>query len=129
MVHGLLPESPPACISCRIVLRLSPDNPSSVARSCCAAEAGAAAGAKQSKGLIPASAGTNDNTSAAKPQWASARSLFARNTTKCVIEKFTAKLTRIAMTFAAHTGMNFAAITTVMVDAVTATSPEPTKPA
>src|SRR4029077_6676642 len=54
---------------------------------------------------------------------------FGRNTTKCVIEKFTAKLTRIAIALAAHTGMNCAAITTVMVDAVTATRPEPTKPA
>ena len=43
--------------------------------------------------------------------------------------KFTTKLTRIAIALAAQTGMNFAAITTVMVDAVTATSPEPTKPA
>src|SRR5262249_7807592 len=52
-----------------------------------------------------------------------------RNTTKGVMEKFTAKLTRMASAFAVQTGMNCAAATTVSVVAVTATSPEPTNPA
>ena len=39
-----------------------------------------------------------------------------------MIEKFTAKLTSIAIALAAQTGMNWAATTTVMVDAVTAST-------
>src|SRR6185312_8513046 len=54
---------------------------------------------------------------------------FGRNTTKCVMVKFTTKLTRIAIALAAQTGMSLAANTTVAVVAITATMPEPTKPA